>query len=145
MNDHLRKIKQLFLTYRNGIVSESLRKAGMPYKIIFGLQLPQIRKIANEISSEIDNDRQRHELANSLWADKDVRESRILALAIFPPAFISVDDAYLMATSLLTREETDLFPFLLLRHTPFIPEVLSRIEVSDNSESYLREALSRYL
>ena len=31
---------------RNGIVADTLRKAGSPYRIIFGLNLPQISEIA---------------------------------------------------------------------------------------------------
>ena len=31
----IRQIKHLFMTYRNGIVSDTLRKAGQPYAVIF--------------------------------------------------------------------------------------------------------------
>ena len=42
INDSIKQIKHNFMAYRNGIVSDTLRKAGMPYNIIFGTQLPQI-------------------------------------------------------------------------------------------------------
>ena len=72
INDSIKQIKHNFMAYRNGIVSDTLRKAGMPYNIIFGLQLPQIAAIAREYGAS-------DELADSLWKDSGVRESRLLA------------------------------------------------------------------
>ena len=38
----LKEIKHQFMAFRNGIVADALRKAGYDYKVIFGLQLPQL-------------------------------------------------------------------------------------------------------
>lgn len=145
MNDNLRKAKHLFMAYRNGIIADSLRKAGMPYNVIFGLQLPQLRQIARQFSEEVtDRDRLRS-FAEELWADKGVRESRILALALYPPDLLSLSTAKEMATGLLTREETDLLPFLLLRNTSLIPEIIASLDTDNPANSYLIEALSRFM
>lgn len=146
-SEKMKSVKHLFMTYRNGIVADSLRKAGMPYGVIFGLQLPQLREIARSIGDDID-------LARELWRDRNVRESRLLALAIFPAPSLSLEEARSMALDVQTREEADLLPFLLLRHTPHIPALLTSLADGSSSaaedalpaglRSYLVETLSRF-
>ena len=46
----LQSIKKDFFVFRNGIVADTLRKAGMPHKVIFGLQIPQIAAIAKDLT-----------------------------------------------------------------------------------------------
>ncbi|MDE5652440.1 MAG: hypothetical protein K2I48_03085 [Muribaculaceae bacterium] len=116
VDERLRYAKHLFMTYRNGIVSDALRKAGLPFGVIFGLQLPQLRQIATTLGSDID-------LARRLLADRNVRESRILGFALFPPESLTEQEALAIADDLLSREEADLYPFLLLRHTPHLKAV----------------------
>lgn len=134
-------IKHQFLAFRNGIISDTLRKAGSPFEIIFGLQLPQLKDIAKEIGKD-------RALGLELWADSKVREARILALLILPPDSISLDDALRMASDIRSREEADLLPFLLLRHTPHIPALLSsisKVPSPDPLQEYLFTTLSRFL
>lgn len=118
--------------------------------MIFGLQLPQIKEIAKAIGKDYD-------LGNLLWADRKVRESRILALLLLPPERISLQDAKVLAADIRTREEADLLPFLLLRFTPHIPELLTSLQSDSDTEMpsqwedsaplrrYLIETLSRFL
>ena len=40
--EQIRQIKSDFFSLRNGEIADTLRKAGSPYKIIFGLQMPQL-------------------------------------------------------------------------------------------------------
>ncbi len=72
-------IKRRFFAMRNGIIADTLRKAGLEYKIIFGLNLPQITEIAAEQPHEAD-------LAEELWADRRTRESLMLAPMLYPAA-----------------------------------------------------------
>ena len=44
--EQIRQIKSDFFSLRNGEIADTLRKAGSPYKIIFGLQMPQLEQIA---------------------------------------------------------------------------------------------------
>lgn len=157
----IKSIKHEFMAFRNGIIADTLRKAGSPFEIIFGLQLPQMKQIA----SQARKDRQ---LAEQLWADRKVRESRILALMLIPPEDVSFEEALSMTCDLRTREEADLLPFLLLRNTPHIPEIITILQsessitlsregnnVTENSKGenpvnpdllpYIIEALSRFL
>ena len=73
----IKEVKKEFFAFRNGIVADALRKAGMPYKVIFGLQVPQLAQIARGLEPSM-------EIADKLWADKEVRESRLLAAYLFP-------------------------------------------------------------
>ena len=79
----MQEIKKLFMAYRNGIVADTLRSAGMNcYSVIFGLNLPQLSAIARQITETHDRDAF-VSLADALWADKAVRESRLLALHLY--------------------------------------------------------------
>jgi hypothetical protein len=83
MTETIKEIKHYFMTYRNGIVADTLRSAGMTcYRIIFGLNVPQLAEVSRRYQQSI-------ELAQALWADKGVRESRLLAAYIFPPQEIT--------------------------------------------------------
>ena len=42
----IRQIKSDFFALRNGVIADKLRSAGCPYKIIFGLTVPQIESVA---------------------------------------------------------------------------------------------------
>lgn len=144
------------MAFRNGIISDTLRKAGSPFEIIFGLQLPQLKAIAAEAGKDSN-------LGHELWADKKIRESRILALMLLHPEDISFDEALDMTCDIRTREEADLLPFLLLRNTPHIPSIISHLQsmtmsqtpavngiaekssTDPNLRSYIIEALSRFV
>lgn len=136
----IRQIKHLFMTYRNGIVSDTLRKAGQPYAVIFGLQIPQISEIARQLSPSA-------ALARTLWADTNVRESRLLSCWIFPVEELSPDEALAMALSVITREEADILAFRLLRRHPeagVIPDMITAAAKTP-LQQYAAEALRRNL
>ncbi len=132
MDDQIREIKHQFMTYRNGVIADTLRKAGMPYSLIFGLQLPQLSEIARSVPHT-------EELADKLWEDKNVRESRLLACWIYDPATLPMEKAMRLASETITREETDILCFRLLRNLPYAAELLSRLT------GYPAEALARNL
>ena len=47
-------VKRRFFAMRNGIIADTLRSAGSPFKIIFGLNLPQIIDIASQTPHTIE-------------------------------------------------------------------------------------------
>ncbi len=112
MTATLQNIKKSFYTFRNGVISDTLRKAGMPYKVIFGLQIPQIADIARSLEPS-------GELADALWADSEVRESRILACYLFPHDTTGPDKVRELLESVRTQEERDMLYFRLIRFLPF--------------------------
>ena len=70
-------VKRRFFAMRNGAVADNMRKLGANYRIIFGLNLPQIVEIANETPHD-------EVLAEALWQIKSTRESQLLAPMIYP-------------------------------------------------------------
>lgn len=128
----IKEIKQLFFSFRNGIVAEAFRNVQTPYVTIFGLQVPQLAEIARKAGKD-------HQLAWLLWADSGCRESRLLACWLFDPEKVSQEDALRLCREALTREETDILAFRLLRFLPFAREL------AENLTGYSREALLRNL
>lgn len=135
----IKEIKHSFMAFRNGIVSDTLRHAGMPYKIIFGLQIPQISEISRHYSPSLS-------LASELWEDAGIRESRLLACYLFPVEEINQDKALELAFSVLTIEEADILCFRLLRRLSFAREIAGKLSDSnDRLTAYCGEALKRNL
>lgn len=135
----IRAIKHEFMTFRNGIVSDTLRKAGMDcYKVIFGLNLPQLGEIARRHSNT-------KELAEALWSDRGVRESRLLATYLYPHDSIDIDSAMAMMNDVQTREEADILCFRLLRKLPFARDLLTRHADNSPLPQYSKTALARNL
>ena len=79
MNQIVRDIKAELRASMNGVAAQAMRQAGMnaDYRLNFGVELPRIKAIAEEISMEyLDNDPQgekAEQLANELWKEQ-VRE-----------------------------------------------------------------------
>ncbi len=139
MDDTIKTIKHLFMTYRNGIIADTLRQAGMPYSIIFGLQVPQLSSIAQQFSPSMS-------LAMKLWEDYKVRESRLLACYLFPVGQITETQCLDLASSLQTKEEADLLCFRLLRRLSYAEDLVCQL-LQDSSPlvSYCGQALMRNL
>ncbi|MDE7159314.1 MAG: hypothetical protein K2O24_00505 [Muribaculaceae bacterium] len=139
-------IKHGFMAYRNGIVADTLRKAGYPHRVIFGLQLPQISEIFRTLppegaacEAEGGAPLDRHALGLELWADREVRESRLLAAYLLDPARLSVDESLALAADTRTPEEADILVFRTLRHHPCAREIAGLLSGAP------RAALDRFL
>lgn len=128
----IQEIHNRFFRFRNGIVAKVFHDAGSPYKRVFGLQLPQLAEIAREVGADTT-------LARELWAEKECRESRLLACYLFNPNDLTEEEALSMALDAQTREETDILSWRLLRRLPFAHSLLPRLT------GYPAEALSRNL
>lgn len=131
-------IKKSFFALRNGILADTLRKAGMSYKVIFGLQIPQIAEIARGLS-------QSAELAGSLWEDRGVRESRLLACYLFPPEETDMEKALALAADIQTPEEADMLAFRLFKKLPFAGELLDEMERTQEVPRSAAVSLRRHL
>ncbi len=135
----LPEIKKHFFALRNGIVADTLRKAGMPYKIIFGLQVPQLAEIARSLSQDMT-------LADELWNDRDVRESRLLACYLFPISETDMNKALALARDARTKEEGDMLAFRLFKKLDFADSLLAAMdsdpEISDATAESLRNHLT---
>lgn len=123
-------MRQRFFALRNGLLADTLRKGGMTYKYIFGLQLPQLKAIADEFRPA--SPEEAAELARTLWADSECREARLLACHLMPVSEMSEEEALKWCDGLQTREEGDILVFRLLRHLPFAPDLIAELESSDS-------------
>ena len=132
-------IKQQFMAFRNGVLADTLRKAGWPHKVIFGLNLPQLPDIAKSI------DKPNHGLAERLWADKEVRESRLLAAFLFSHE-MTTKQIENICMDIRTKEECDILAFRWLRYLPQAKDLYSRYHQSENEMlNYLSTAIERFL
>lgn len=116
----MQAIKRRFFAMRNGVVADSLRRAGSPYRIIFGLNLPQIKEIAAEFAPHAPM------LAPALWANTSTRESRITALLMY--ALLHIDDAMLQRL-IDETDEQELADTLAMR---FLRTHAKRLEILDS-------------
>ncbi len=85
VQNHFNEIKQQFMLMKNGVVSDSMKAVGLPHRIIWGLNMPQLREIAERY------DRSK-ELFDALWCDVATRESVVLAPMLLPYDAISADE-----------------------------------------------------
>lgn len=111
----LQEVKREFFTFRNGVLADALRKqCGLTQKMIFGLNLPQLKEIAARIGRD-------EELSAQLWADEECRESRLLAILIGEPQ-----------GSVKTVEEADVLCHAVLRHRPDAAAIAAELLRSDD-------------
>ena len=95
----------------NGILSARMREAGMPFRLIFGVELPRLQSIAGEFSPDAG-------LARQLW-EQSIRETRLLAIMLMPPADLTLEVARHWSETLLTAEEAQVMAMMLLPQTSF--------------------------
>lgn len=76
IQESIQEIKQKLRLNMNGVASADMRKAGIGYKLNFGVGIPGLKQIAAETEKDA-------ELASALWKE-DIRECRILAALIYP-------------------------------------------------------------
>lgn len=107
----IQNIKRHFFAMRNGIIADTLRKAGSPYRMIFGLNLPQVQEIAASIGKNA-------AIAESLHADTATRESQLLAPMIMPPEEMTIEKSLEWLNNSPSDEATDILCHRLLRHLP---------------------------
>ena len=139
LKETLASIKHDFFAYRNGMVSDALKKAGSPHKLSYGLQLPQLSEIAKKLPSDM-------ALAEKLWQDKDTRESRLLSFFLFPKELVGMKKAKELIEDLQTREEAEILVFRLFRHLPFTLSLSETIKKSNPDNpiiSYCHELVSK--
>lgn len=127
----LKEIKQEFFALRNGLLADTLRKqASLPHKLIFGLNIIQLRQIAARTGKDAD-------LAAALWADSNCRESRLLAPMVQPEPRAE------WLAEVRTPEEADILCHASLRH---YPEALSLAsETATSAEPLQRYAALRLI
>lgn len=126
----MQEVKRRLFAMRNGAVAEAMRKQGAPYRIIFGLNLPQISEIARDFGPDT-------ELALRLRDNVSTRESMLLAPMLFPVGELSYGVALEWLEKSPTTEVIDVACLKLIKRMPQAEALVE--ELSRRSE-----ALSRY-
>lgn len=136
----MQRLKRRFFAMRNGALAEQLRRAGAPYRIIFGLNLPQIAEIAADTPPSAS-------LAERLWANRTTRESLLIAPMIYPVGAMQPVTAMRWALTADTPEVVDVLCHRLLRRLDFcfdIADELWQAPASINRYAALRLMLNRF-
>lgn len=123
--NEMQTVKRQFFALRNGIVADTYRKAGSNFRIIFGLNLPQIVEIAEQTPHSA-------ALADSLWHNTTTRESMLLAPMIYPREEFTQELARQWVAEVPSVEVADILCHRLLRHMPFAANLASSLADSDS-------------
>lgn len=113
----MQRVKRRFFAMRNGVLADRLRHASPAFRIVFGLNLPQIVEIAVEFGPDA-------ELAAALWANTTTRESMLMAPMVMPVEKMTPDKAVEMLEGAPDAEVADVLCHRLLRRLPFAMEVV---------------------
>ena len=116
----MQTVKRRFFAMRNGIIADTLRRAGSPFRFIFGLNLPQIIEIATEIGIS-------SALAEELWQNRSTRESMLLAPLIVDKESFTQEDAERWIASIPAAEVADILCHKLLRHQDYAWELSEKL------------------
>lgn len=115
-NNLSREIRKEFFAYRNGIVADTLRKAGDPHSIIMGCLLVDVQAIAQRQRDAIGDAETLKALAQELWSDTKSRECRLAAPMLYPARLMGLETAQQWCQSVETVEIADNLCHKLLRN-----------------------------
>ena len=126
--NEMQQIKRHFFAMRNGVIADVLRKAGSPFRIIFGLTLPQLTDVAKATGMNA-------ELSRRLWDNKTTRCSMLLAPMIMPAEEITRGEVMQWITEAPSTEVTDVLCLKLLRRLPHAVELVGVLAGNDDTVS----------
>lgn len=122
--EQLREVKLRLRAAMNGPVSAKMRQMGVAYRLNFGVDLPRLREIADELPHTTT-------LSIALWKE-DIRECRHLATMLMPESDFDEDLAELWIEQLRYIEEAESLVMNLLQHTPYASSCIFRLIASDH-------------
>ncbi len=96
METILRSIRTDLRLSMNGAVAASIRKMGVNYRVIFGVDIMRLK----ELSCKYERSKA---LAERLWSE-DVRELKIMATMLFPPDDMTLETANRWAEQISNQE-----------------------------------------
>lgn len=110
-NEKLKEIKRSFRSVMNGVASSSMRQKGVEYKINWGVNLVELRRMSDAYAKDLD-------LAVALWKE-NIRECKILATLLMPYDKMSEELAEVWAEQIQSQEMAEMLASNLLQHTDF--------------------------
>lgn len=121
-------IKRRLYAMRNGVLADSLRKSGCPYRLIFGVNILQLSEIAKEFEPSV-------EISNALFEDAPLRESFLLATMLYPLSALNFEKALEICKKVKWTEDADILCFKLLRKARYAERLAAELCNSDNRMS----------
>lgn len=121
----MQTLKRRLFAMRNGALAENMRRQGAKYRIIFGVNLPQLIEIASETPKSV-------QLAQALWDNQTTRESMLIAPMLYPREKFDIEDARKWIATVPTAEVCDIFCHKLLRYMNYALQIVSEIKDSEN-------------
>lgn len=122
--DKARELRRSYRLIMNGEAARAMLDHGLTYKLNWGASLPDLRRLSENYDKSLP-------LAIELWKD-DIRESRIMATLLTPPADISAELADLWMETATTTELVEMLVHNLLQHTAFAPNLAFAWLATDN-------------
>lgn len=116
MKDILRQIRTDLRLSMNGVVSTSMRNKGVNYRMIFGVEIPVINRIAQKYQSDA-------VLAERLW-EEDVREMKIMATLLYPVDHFSKNKALEWISEIKDQELREQICKNILQRLPYADELV---------------------
>ena len=118
MNSLINDIKKELRANMNGVASAHARQTE-DYRINWGIELPRLEKIADEIGQSCDEkELSRRALAQALW-NESTRECKILACMLMPPQEMDEEVCDIWVESIHTAEIAQIVSLHLFQHLPY--------------------------
>ncbi len=115
IEETVREVKKALRSAMNGVLSAQMRQAGMPYRLVFGVEIPRLISISNEFPSD-------RKLAQALW-NESIRECKILAAMLMPPEEMLPEMAEIWVDEMPTAEIAQTSVMYLFCRTPWAPTI----------------------
>lgn len=127
--EQIKEIKKELRAAMNGVLSAKMRQAGMPYRLVFGVELPRLQEIAREFQPS-------RELAQALWHE-EVRECKILASLLMPVGEMLPEVADIWVDEMPTAEIAQTCCMYLLSREPWAAELAFQWVAADSATRQL--------
>lgn len=111
--DRLSDIRAELRAAMNGVAARSIRESGMGYRLVYGVELPRLRQIAEAFTPD-------RRLAQALW-QTEVREEKMLAILLYPKNEFDADIAHLWMES-LRDEQAELAGLMAMELLSVMPD-----------------------
>jgi len=140
INQQVKEIKQSFRQMMDGAVAQSMREKGLGYHLNWGVTIPRLRQMADEIVHSAAFTVQPSEaqptihyslstihysLSIALWKE-NVRECKILATMLMPPEEMLPEVADIWMEQTPTLEIAEQAAFNLYQHLPYAADTAFR-------------------
>ena len=133
----VKEIKQSFHQLMDGAVAQSMRDKGLNYHLNWGVTLPRLREMADDIKSDSTLlTPSFYDLAIALWKE-NVRECKILATMLMPPEKILPEVCDIWMEQIPSQEIAEQVSFNLWQHLPYAPEKAFQWIASDKEYDQL--------